>query len=62
MIEMFYFILIEPKYNKEAAVNFDSKLTPINLNVWSKGQWQPITKTIASNNNRSNKSVKQKHN
>ena len=40
---LFYInLLIEPKYNKEVVVNLDSELTPINLNVWSKGQRQPI--------------------
>lgn len=39
------------------VVNLDSKLTPINLDVWSNGKWQPITKTIASNNS----NLKQNH-
>jgi len=41
------------------VVNLDSKLTPINLDVWSNGKWQLITKTIASNNNNN---LKQNHN
>lgn len=46
----------------EDYCEFKSKLTPIHFDVWSKDQRQLITKTITSDNNKSNNSVKKNYN
>ena len=53
-------ILAFPKHNHYCC-ELISKLMPINFDVLNKGMWQSITKTVASDNYRSNNNVKENH-